>query len=135
MDSVNAVIPCAGFVGFFALMFGYLALMRWFRHRETMAAIQQGVAPPQAVKQHNGNGKGLLIGGIGVLVFGLVMILVLGAFVSFVGVGAQGSGWPFLLLVPGLLVLFCGVGVIILYLVLKPAKEDRNVELEVKVEE
>ena len=135
MESPEAIIPCTGFVGFFALLFGYLVLMRWFRHRETMAAIQQGMAPPQAAKRRNGNGKGLLVGGIGIIAFGMVMVLALGAFVSVIGVGPQPSSWPFLLLVPGLLTLFGGVAMIILYLVLKPARDESIVEFEAKVEE
>ena len=32
-------VICAGFVFFFAMLFGTLLLIRWFRHRERLAMI------------------------------------------------------------------------------------------------
>jgi sterol desaturase/sphingolipid hydroxylase (fatty acid hydroxylase superfamily) len=126
---------CAGFVAFFVLLFGLLALMRWFRHRETMAMIQQGLEPSQAARPRNGNGRSLLIWGVGIGVFGLVLMLVMGALWMVmlapsrpsVDAGAVSNVARSMLLLPlpGLTVLFAGVALLILYFAAKPTRDAR----------
>jgi sterol desaturase/sphingolipid hydroxylase (fatty acid hydroxylase superfamily) len=121
-------VMCAGFVVFFLLLFGLLALLRWLRHKETMAMIQQGMAPPKIAKPLNGSKRSLLLWGIGIGVFGLVLMLAMGG-LSVLVISSGGvsnvARMMMLLLVPGLTVLFAGVALLILYFVVQPTREAR----------
>ena len=130
-------VVCAGFVAFFALLFGFLALLRWLRHKETMAMIQQGIAPQKVTKMgrvRNGSKRSLLVWGIGIGVFGLVLLLLMGA-ASMVfldsGGGTALARSMLLLVLPGLTVLFAGVALLILYFVVQPTRDD---EVEAELE-
>lgn len=122
---IGFTIACMGFLGFFVLLFGTLALMRWFRHKERLAMIEQGLMPADAVKIRNG--KGTLAWGIGITAFGLALmcgLLLLGWRV--------GSARPLTsigpILLPGLVVLFMGVALIIIYFATRPATDHEPVE-------
>ena len=141
MDETSGVaFMCTGFVLFFALLFGFLALQRWLRHRETMAMIQQGMTPPPETRRRNGNGKTLLLWGIGIATFGLIMMAALGAAWMLMLRGQSTSvniSFP-LLALPGLAVLFMGGAVLLVYVFLKPVRGDNassTVGFEAKVEE
>jgi hypothetical protein len=56
--SLDPVIPCVGFLGFFAIIFGTLVLVRWFRHREIIAMVDKGLLPKQYT-QPSSAGRGL----------------------------------------------------------------------------
>jgi len=133
-DEVGVV--CAGFTAFFALLFGFLALLRWLRHKETMAMIQQGMTPQKTKLGgvRNGGKRSLLVWGIGIGVFGLVLLLLMGAasmlFLSSGG-GASLARSMLLLVLPGLTVLFAGVALLILYFVVQPTRDD---EVEAELE-
>ena len=132
MDTTGAIgFMCTGFVLFFALLFGFLALQRWLRHRENMAMIQQGMTPPPETKRRNGNGRTLLPWGIGIVTFGLIMMMALGALAMMVlSAGPTGPSISVslpLLVLPGLAVLFMGGAVILVYVLLKPVKDQRIV--------
>ncbi|HSJ53487.1 MAG TPA: DUF6249 domain-containing protein [Anaerolineae bacterium] len=117
-----------GFVLFFALLFGTLVLMRWFRHKETLAMIEQGMRPAHLVQPRNG--KRPLAWGIALLAFGTALMCG--------GVAlASGSGWgpgnmigPAVpLIVPGLIALALGVAFIVIYLIFRtPSSEERSLE-------
>ena len=113
--------------------------------------IQQGMAPQKTKLggTRNGGGRSLLVWGIGIGVFGLVLLLVMGAasmlFLSSSG-GASLARSMLLLVLPGLTVLFAGVALLILYFVVQPTRDDEveaeletvpgepeNVEFEAKV--
>jgi hypothetical protein len=125
MDATEITVPiCAGFVSFFVLLFGTLVLMRWFRHKETLAMIQQGMVPPDVGKKNN-NGKGMLIWGVGIAFFGLALLgtlAILGGFLTRMPVADSGGGVYFavLPLVPGLVVLFLGIALVIVYVITRP---------------
>ena len=134
MTSQIGVI-CAAFVAFFCLAFGLLALMRWFRHRESMAMIKQGMAPSRATRARNGSRRSMLVWGVGITAFGLVLLLAMGGVWMMIGMRAGGSGAALLgglpsrassmllLVVPGLMVLAAGVALLILYFALLPTRE------------
>jgi len=110
------LIACLGFMSFFVLLFGTLLLLRWFRHKETLAMIERGLLPASAARPRR-NGKATLAWGIGITVFGLALL---------------GGSWPFsflwatdgiyrgALLLPGLIVLFIGVALLIVYFATRP---------------
>jgi len=123
------LIVCTGFVGFFTLLFAMLALMRWLRHRETMAMIERGIVPPYVHRRRNG--KGLLVWGIGVMAFGLVFIagllLLRPARISSTAPGQPEMIVPAIYIVfPGLVVLFTGAVLLLIYLIARPRQAERS---------
>ena len=119
-------IVCMGFSTFFVLLFGTLALMRWFRHKERMAMIEQGMMPDEAVKTRNG--KSTLAWGIGITAFGLALLCgLLSLSLSRDGsTRSMASVGPILL--PGLIILFMGLALIIIYFVTRPAPAETFLE-------
>lgn len=76
---LTSVVPCIATIAFFALVFGFIIMLRWFRHREVMAQIQQGLVPEdhrwetdsdRALRKLRGWGLGLAALGLA-LVIGL----------------------------------------------------------------
>jgi hypothetical protein len=120
---IGFAVICTGLLVFFVLLFGTLALMRWFRHKERLAMIERGLMPADAVKPRNG--KATLAWGIGITAFGLAVLC-----------GMLPLGWRtsrgFLnygpLLLPGLIVLFMGVALIIIHFVTRPMSTEEGVE-------
>ncbi len=121
--STPELIACLGFTFFFALLFSTLLLLRWFRHKETLAMIERGLLPASAARPRNG--KATLAWGIGITVFGLALL---------------GGSWPFsflwatvggprgALLLPGLIVLFIGVALLIVYFASRPEPAEETLE-------
>jgi hypothetical protein len=98
----------------FASVFGYLAWRRYLEYRETVALAEKGLVKPHTP----GDGKDSLRWGI--VLTGLGLALTLGMWpIGFV-VGGEfplGIG-PWLL--PGLVTLFVGLGLILVYMVTRP---------------
>jgi hypothetical protein len=124
MDDVAAfsLIPCAGFSIFFVLIFGTIVLLRWFQHKEVLAMAEKGLLPEQLAKYARASrsqGRGFLVWGL--VLAGLGLALILGLLP--VAIISAYNG-PLLLL--GLIPLFIGVGLLIVYFVMR--KEDRTSE-------
>jgi hypothetical protein len=130
MDEVAAVslVSCTGFSVFFVLIFGTIVLLRWFRHKEVLAMAEKGLLPDQYAKylkapRQRGRGVlvwGLVLAGLGLaLVVGLLPVAITNVYMS-----------PLLLL--GLIPLFIGLGLLIVYFVMR--KEDEAEETEVSAE-
>jgi hypothetical protein len=108
--------------------------MRWFRHRERMAMIRQGLIPDDAGAPAAAAGsgarkrRGLLLGGLSIGALGL-LLLCAAFFVAVPTVGATptlaGLSSVGLIPLPGLLVAFMGVGLLILYVWAQPTVERR----------
>jgi len=115
---------CAGVVIFFALLFGTLLLMRWFRHKERMAMIEQGLMPVDAVEAVKPrNGKATLAWGIGITALGLA-VLCATLWLGVARVGSTGSIAPVgPLMLPGLFILFMGIALITIHFATRPAPE------------
>jgi hypothetical protein len=113
--------------------FGSVAaiIMRWFRHRERLAMIRQGLVPEDLGARARGGTRkrrGLLLGGLSIALLGLLLLCA--AF--FVAVPSAStlslpSGFSSIGLIPlpGLLVAFMGVGLLILYVWSQPTVERR----------
>jgi len=120
-------IACTGLIGFFVLLFGTLALMRWFRHKERMVMIQQGLMPADAVKPRDG--KASLAWGIGITAFGLALLCGLAPLLLGRRAGSTGSLASIVPgLLPGLIVLFMGLALIIIYFVTRPTPDAEQLE-------
>lgn len=100
-------------LGFFALLFGFLSLMRYLSYRETMGLAEKGLVRADWLR---GNGKDTLRWGIVIASVGLALCVGLYP-LGFIGANTRwllGLG-PWML--AGLLPLFFGLGLILIWLV------------------
>lgn len=62
---MNDVLPCLAFIGALAIIFGFLAFLRYMSYRETIALAEKGLTHPEA-KSRNGLLRwGILISALG----------------------------------------------------------------------
>jgi hypothetical protein len=120
--NMNGFFPCLAFLGFFVILFGFIALMRFLSYRETLALAEKGLVRPDRAR--GGNGKDTLRWGIAIA--GIGMALCLGLYpIGFVGGGSRfplGFG-PWML--AGLIPTFFGIGLILIYVL---TREDKKSE-------
>jgi hypothetical protein len=50
--SMNGIIPCLGVVGSLALIFGFLAFLRYMNYRETVILAEKGLTRPDSKSNH-----------------------------------------------------------------------------------
>jgi hypothetical protein len=104
--------------------------MRWFRHRERLAMIRAGLVPDVGAPASGTVRKrrGLLLGGLSIALLG-VLLLCAAIFVAVPSLSALPSPGGLssigLIPLPGLLVAFMGVGLLILYVWAQPTVERR----------
>lgn len=118
------LFPCLAFLGFFGLLFGFIVLMRFLSYRETLALAEKGLVRPDRAR---GNGKDTLRWGIAIAAIG--MALCVGLYpLGFLGGGSRfplGFG-PWML--AGLLPMFFGLGLILIYVLTHEDKKAENGE-------
>jgi hypothetical protein len=122
---MNDIIPCVGGLGFVALVFGFILLLRFLAYRETLALAEKGLVKPQ----RNGNSKGTLVWGIIITAVGLALILGLWP----LGYAFESNRFPlgfgpWMLL--GLVPTFFGVALILVYVLTREEKKERQDEIE-----
>lgn len=120
MNSFNdGFLPCIGFLGFFLLLFGFIAIMRFLSYRETLALAAKGLVRPDRAR---GNGKDTLRWGIAITAIG--MALCVGLYpIGFVA----GSGFPLGFgpwMLAGLLPMFFGLGLVLIYVLTREEKKN-----------
>jgi amino acid transporter len=128
-DALFALVPCTGFLAFFAIIFGTLIVVRWFRHRELVAMAEKGLLPEQFAEKAAARklgGRGFLVWGA--VLTGLGIALFLGILPTAI-IDVEDSA----LLIIGLIPLFLGLGLLIVYFVTR--KEDRAAGAEASAEE
>lgn len=121
---MNDIIPCIGGLGFFALVFGFILLMRFLAYRETLVLAEKGLVKPQ----RNGSGKGTLVWGVIITAVGLALVLGLWP----LGYGFGGTNFPlgfgpWMLL--GLVPTFFGVALILVYVLTREDKKEGHNEI------
>ena len=67
---MDEIFPCLGFIGALAIIFGFLAFLRYMNYRETIALAEKGLSRPEQ-KSRNG----LLRWGIIITALGLALSL------------------------------------------------------------
>ena len=105
---MSDLFPCLGFVGALAVIFGFLAFLRYMNYKETISLAEKGLTRPE-----RGSAKGLLRWGIVVTALGLALTLGLYP-LGFVA----GDGYPLRLgpwMLGGFVPLFLGLGLILLH--------------------
>lgn len=110
---MNDMFPCLGFVGALAIIFGFLAFLRYMNYKETLSLAEKGLTRPEQRP-----GSGLLRWGV--LITALGVALTLGLY----PIGyAAGYGYPLHLgpwMLGGFVPLFLGLALVVLhYLTIK----------------
>ena len=105
---MDGLIPCLGVVGSLAIIFGFLAFMRYMKYKETIALAEKGLAPPKTK-----SGKALLRWGILItaLGFALTVGLYLTGFSSADAYPLHLGPW----MLGGFVPLFLGIGLILVH--------------------
>jgi hypothetical protein len=124
------ILACAGIFGFFIILFGFLLLLRYINYRENMKLAEKGLISQST--QKNKPKKGLLISGWIFTIVGFLATIIFWLF----GINVTGSAYgrnfplglgPWMLL--GLLPLFLGLILLLIYVVRSPShKEDKKDE-------
>ena len=105
---MSDLIPCFAIVGSLAIIFGFLAFLRYMNYRETVTLAEKGLTHPEPRP-----GSGLLRWGIVVTALGLALSLGLYP-IGF----AAGYDYPLRLgpwMLGGFIPLFLGLGLILLH--------------------
>lgn len=134
-DIMEMLVPCVGFVSFFVLIFGTVVLIRWFKHKELLTMIEQGVVPEQyanasqmgGLREHSERATrnwGVVLAMLGLaLVVGLWPIGLMGAGPRFpLGLG------PWML--TGFVPLFLGLGLLIVHYLTRKERVQEEMEEE-----
>ena len=105
---MNDILPCLGVVATLAIIFGFLAFLRYMNYKETITLAEKGLTRPEQK-----NGKGLLRWGIIITALGIAFTIGLYP-IGF----ASGDEFPLHLgpwMLGGFVPLFLGLGMILLH--------------------
>ena len=105
---MDAFVTCFGTIAVFALIFGFVAFLRYMNYKETLALAEKGLTRPEAK-----NTKGLLRWGVVITALGLALTLGLYP-IGFIA----GSLYPLHLgpwMLGGFVPLFLGLALILLH--------------------
>ena len=105
---MNDIFPCLGVVGSLAVIFGFLAFLRYMNYKETLALAEKGLTKPEARSS-----KGFLRWGI--LITAIGFALSLGLF--FIGFDSANT-YPLHLgpwMLGGFVPLFLGIGLTLVH--------------------
>jgi hypothetical protein len=105
---MNGLIPCLGLIGALAIIFGFLAFLRYMNYKETIALAEKGLPRPEQKTS-----SGLLRWGILITALGLALSLALYP----IGFSA-GDNYPLHLgpwMLGGFVPLFLGLGLVLLH--------------------
>jgi MFS family permease len=110
---------CAGGFGFFVILFAFIIFLRYMNYKETLSLAEKGLVRPQAEAK---NGKSNLKTGIILASIGAALM------VGMAPIGVYNSQYPggfgpWMLL--GLLPLFIGLGLVLIYVVTREPKEKK----------
>ena len=105
---MDAFVTCFGTIVVLAIIFGFIAFLRYMNYKETLALAEKGLTRPDAK-----NSKGLLRWGVVITALGVALTLGLYP----IGFFAGGS-YPFHLgpwMLGGFIPLFLGLGLVLLH--------------------
>ena len=105
---MDAFVICFGTIAVLAIIFGFIAFLRYMNYKETLALAEKGLTPPESK-----NTKGLLRWGIIITALGLALTLGLYPIGFF-----AGSSYPLHLgpwMLGGFVPLFLGLALVLLH--------------------
>ncbi len=117
---MEGLIMAVTILGFFLILFGFVALMRYLSYRETLALAERGLV---RAERAGGNGADTLRWGIVITAVGLALCLGLYP-LGFLG----GTRFPLGLgpwMLVGLLPTFFGLGLVLIYVLTRERKDER----------
>jgi uncharacterized protein DUF6249 len=122
----SGLFPCLTILGFIVLLFGFIIVLRYMSYREMLTLAEKGLVRPDRIR--GGNGKDTLRWGIAIAAVG--MALCVGLYpLGFIGGGSRfplGFG-PWMLI--GLLPMFFGLGLVLIYVLTREDKKgEKNSE-------
>lgn len=118
------VLPCFGFLGFFVVLFGFIALMRYIGYRETLALAEKGLVKPSG--RNDGDGKNALRWGIVLAALGLALSAGLYPIGFLTGLNLPLGFGPWM--IAGFLPMFFGLGLILIYVLTREEKKGKTEE-------
>ena len=118
---MDGLIPCAGGIGAFLIVFGFIAYLRYLRHKEILALAEQGLSYPE---RKNG-GKDALRWGIIITAIGIALLVGLLPI-------AINNAWP--LTLGGLIPTFFGLGLILIHFITKKDDDESRVDEEEQID-
>jgi protein-S-isoprenylcysteine O-methyltransferase Ste14 len=124
-------------IGLFLTIFGTVVALRWFKHREIMAMVEKGISPEQYTRApRRRNGWALMGWGVALAMVGLALMAGLWP-LGFVRGGGESpyplNFGPWMLI--GLIPLFVGLALLIIYVVMRKVPQAQGVEEGEKAEE
>ena len=124
MSNFFDIFPCFAFLGFFVVLFGFIALMRYISYRETLALAEKGLVKPNG---RHGDGKNTLRWGIVLAALGLALSAGLYPIGFLTGLNLPLGFGPWM--IAGFLPMFVGLGLILIYGL---AREEKKEKIEEK---
>lgn len=111
----TSLLICAGMGGFVLVLIVLVVVLRYLNYRENLALAEKGILPAERVRKNDGKDSlrwGILVSAVG-------LALTLGLLPVSLSAGRMVLS-PLILL--GLLPLFFGLGLILIYVIGKPAE-------------
>ena len=105
---MNDIFPCLGVVGSLAIIFGFLAFLRYMNYKETIALAEKGYSKPESKSNKNLLRWGIVITAIG---FALTLGLYTLGFASADQYPLHLGPW----MLGGFVPLFLGIGLVLLH--------------------
>ena len=105
---MNDIIPCLGVVGSLAIIFGFLAFLRFINYKETIALAEKGLTRPKSTSNKNLLRWGIVVTAIG---FALTLGLYTIGFDSANNYPLHLGPW----MLGGFVPLFLGLGLVLLH--------------------
>jgi hypothetical protein len=115
----DEIFVVCGSLGFFIILFGFIAVMRYLSYRETLALAEKGLVRPERAR---GDGKGSLRWGVIITAVGVALCLGLWP-IGLVGRSTFPLGFgPWML--AGLIPTFFGLALILIYVLTREEKRE-----------
>lgn len=124
---MDSFIPCAGSLTFVFLVLGFIVVMRYLSYQETLKLAEKGLVKPA---RQNGNGKGALIWGILITAIGVATTIGMWPLGFMFRMELPFGFGPWMLV--GLLPMFFGVGLILVYVLTRESKPKDEAEEQVE---
>jgi len=105
---MNDIFPCLGVVGSLAIIFGFLAFLRYINYKETIALAEKGLVKPESKSNKRLLRWGIVVTAIG---FALTVGLYTIGFASAENYPLHLGPW----MLGGFVPLFLGIGLILIH--------------------